>query len=158
MRNAANRCSTNTTPMPRGAWRAAQKSEIPFEDFARDKFIIGDKVSVKEEIARYHELLGVNHFIMRCQWPGLPVERTSGVDPAVGRDFRLNAGVLNPPCPGAVPASDRAPNRQIAILANAFDFRRRAARTLARRTNHSRFFAHLSAFFLRYSFYFRNIP
>ena len=42
----------------------------PFEEFARDKFIIGDKVSVKEEIARYHELLGVNHFIMRCQWPG----------------------------------------------------------------------------------------
>jgi alkanesulfonate monooxygenase SsuD/methylene tetrahydromethanopterin reductase-like flavin-dependent oxidoreductase (luciferase family) len=47
-----------------------------FADFARDKFIIGDKVSVKEEIQRYHELLGVNHFIMRCQWPGLPVERT----------------------------------------------------------------------------------
>jgi alkanesulfonate monooxygenase SsuD/methylene tetrahydromethanopterin reductase-like flavin-dependent oxidoreductase (luciferase family) len=53
-----------------------QKTETPFEEFARDKFIIGDKVSVKEEIARYHEILGVNHFIMRCQWPGLPVERT----------------------------------------------------------------------------------
>jgi hypothetical protein len=34
--------------------------------------IIGDKVSVKEEIARYREILGVDHFIMRCQWPGLP--------------------------------------------------------------------------------------
>ena len=50
--------------------------EIPFEDFARNKFIIGDKVAVKEEIARYREILGVNHFIMRCQWPGLPVEKT----------------------------------------------------------------------------------
>jgi hypothetical protein len=60
------------------AWglEGRQKSEMPFEDFARDKFIIGDKVSVKEEIARYHEILGVNHFIMRCQWPGLPVQRT----------------------------------------------------------------------------------
>jgi alkanesulfonate monooxygenase SsuD/methylene tetrahydromethanopterin reductase-like flavin-dependent oxidoreductase (luciferase family) len=46
-----------------------------FEDFARDRFIIGDKVSVKEEIARYRELLGVDHFIMRCQWPGLPQEQ-----------------------------------------------------------------------------------
>jgi alkanesulfonate monooxygenase SsuD/methylene tetrahydromethanopterin reductase-like flavin-dependent oxidoreductase (luciferase family) len=46
-----------------------------FEDFARDRFIIGDKVSVKEEIARFRELLGVDHFIMRCQWPGLPQER-----------------------------------------------------------------------------------
>ncbi len=53
-----------------------RQTETSFEDFARDKFIIGDKVAVKEEIARYHELLGVDHFIMRCQWPGLPVEKT----------------------------------------------------------------------------------
>ncbi len=46
-----------------------------FEDFARDRFIIGDKVSVKEDIARYRETLGVNHFIMRVQWPGLPQEQ-----------------------------------------------------------------------------------
>jgi alkanesulfonate monooxygenase SsuD/methylene tetrahydromethanopterin reductase-like flavin-dependent oxidoreductase (luciferase family) len=46
-----------------------------FEEFTRDRFIIGDKVSVKEEIARHRELLGVDHFIMRCQWPGLPQER-----------------------------------------------------------------------------------
>src|SRR5215472_3548278 len=46
-----------------------------FEEFARDRFIIGDKGSVKEEIERYRELLGVDHFIMRCQWPGLPREQ-----------------------------------------------------------------------------------
>jgi alkanesulfonate monooxygenase SsuD/methylene tetrahydromethanopterin reductase-like flavin-dependent oxidoreductase (luciferase family) len=46
-----------------------------FREFARDRFIIGDKVAVKEEIARYRELLGVDHFIMRCQWPGLPQEQ-----------------------------------------------------------------------------------
>jgi alkanesulfonate monooxygenase SsuD/methylene tetrahydromethanopterin reductase-like flavin-dependent oxidoreductase (luciferase family) len=63
------------------------KTELPFEDFARDKFIIGDKVSVKEEIARYHELLGVNHFIMRCQWPGLPVERTLASIKRLGEIF-----------------------------------------------------------------------
>ena len=40
-----------------------------FEDFARDRFIIGGKASVKEEITRYHEPLGVDHFIMCCQWP-----------------------------------------------------------------------------------------
>ena len=33
--------------------------------------IIGDKAFVKEEVQRYNELLGVNHFIMRVQWPGL---------------------------------------------------------------------------------------
>jgi alkanesulfonate monooxygenase SsuD/methylene tetrahydromethanopterin reductase-like flavin-dependent oxidoreductase (luciferase family) len=50
----------------------SRTTEGSFEDFARDRFIIGDKVSVREEIARYRELLGVDHFIMRCQWPGLP--------------------------------------------------------------------------------------
>jgi alkanesulfonate monooxygenase SsuD/methylene tetrahydromethanopterin reductase-like flavin-dependent oxidoreductase (luciferase family) len=43
----------------------------PFEDFVKDRFIIGDKAYVREEIQRYNELLGVNHFIMRVQWPGL---------------------------------------------------------------------------------------
>ncbi|HEY1932684.1 MAG TPA: LLM class flavin-dependent oxidoreductase [Acetobacteraceae bacterium] len=52
-----------------------RRTETTFEEFARDKFIIGDKVSVQEEIARYREILGVDHFIMRCQWPGLPQER-----------------------------------------------------------------------------------
>jgi alkanesulfonate monooxygenase SsuD/methylene tetrahydromethanopterin reductase-like flavin-dependent oxidoreductase (luciferase family) len=58
-----------------------------FADFARDRFIIGDKVSVKDEIARYRELLGVDHFIMRCQWPGLPQERVLGSIARLGEIF-----------------------------------------------------------------------
>jgi alkanesulfonate monooxygenase SsuD/methylene tetrahydromethanopterin reductase-like flavin-dependent oxidoreductase (luciferase family) len=49
----------------------AESFNQPFEVFVKDRFIIGDKVSVKDEIQRYGELLGVNHFIMRVQWPGL---------------------------------------------------------------------------------------
>ena len=64
--------------------RSAQGS---FEDFARDRFIIGDKVSVKEEIARYRELLGVDHFIVRCQWPGLPQERVLSSIQRIGEIF-----------------------------------------------------------------------
>jgi len=48
---------------------------MTFEEMARDRFIIGDKVSVKEEIARWREILGVNHFVMRVQWPGLGQEK-----------------------------------------------------------------------------------
>ena len=71
------------------AWglEGRKKEDIPFTEFARDKFIIGDKVAVKEEIARYHELLGVNHFIMRCQWPGLPVEKTLASIKRLGEIF-----------------------------------------------------------------------
>ncbi|SRR6266446_1012373 len=50
----------------------AESFDQPFEDLARDRFIIGEKSFVKEEVARYNELIGVNHFIMRVQWPGLP--------------------------------------------------------------------------------------
>lgn len=50
-------------------------SKMTFEEMARDRFIIGDKVSVKEEIARWKERLGVNHFGMRMQWPGLEQEK-----------------------------------------------------------------------------------
>ena len=48
---------------------------------------LGDKVSVKEEIARYRELMGVNHFIMRCQWPGLPQEQTLATIRRLGEIF-----------------------------------------------------------------------
>lgn len=64
-----------------------RRTETNFEDFARDKFIIGDKVSVKEEIARYRERLGVDHFIMRCNWPGLPQHRTLATIKRLGEIF-----------------------------------------------------------------------
>jgi alkanesulfonate monooxygenase SsuD/methylene tetrahydromethanopterin reductase-like flavin-dependent oxidoreductase (luciferase family) len=69
------------------AWGLEDRSSVSFEDFARDRFIIGDKSSVKEEIARYRELLGVDHFIMRCQWPGLPQEQVLGSIQRLGEIF-----------------------------------------------------------------------
>ncbi len=50
-------------------------AHMSFEEMARDRFIIGDKVAVKEEIERWRERLGVNHFVMRVQWPGLEQEK-----------------------------------------------------------------------------------
>jgi alkanesulfonate monooxygenase SsuD/methylene tetrahydromethanopterin reductase-like flavin-dependent oxidoreductase (luciferase family) len=58
------------------AWgMVSPTASMTFEQMARDRFIIGDRVSVKEEIARWRESLGVNHFVMRVQWPGLPQEQ-----------------------------------------------------------------------------------
>lgn len=65
----------------------AEMFGMPFEDYVRNRFIIGDAVSVKEEIARYREVLGVDHFIMRLQWPGLPQERVLGSIERLGRIF-----------------------------------------------------------------------
>ena len=60
---------------------------MSFEDFCKDRFIIGDKVSVKEEVAKYAELLGADHFIMRQQWPGLSQERVLHSIRALGEIF-----------------------------------------------------------------------
>jgi alkanesulfonate monooxygenase SsuD/methylene tetrahydromethanopterin reductase-like flavin-dependent oxidoreductase (luciferase family) len=62
-------------------------AKLSFEEFARDRFIIGDKESVKEEIARYRERLGVDHFIMRVQWPGLEQEKVLGSIRRLGEIF-----------------------------------------------------------------------
>jgi alkanesulfonate monooxygenase SsuD/methylene tetrahydromethanopterin reductase-like flavin-dependent oxidoreductase (luciferase family) len=55
--------------------QGAESFQQPFEDFAKDRFIIGDKAFVKDEIQRYSELLGVNHFLMRVQWSGVEQEK-----------------------------------------------------------------------------------
>jgi alkanesulfonate monooxygenase SsuD/methylene tetrahydromethanopterin reductase-like flavin-dependent oxidoreductase (luciferase family) len=60
------------------AGRRNTSAQGSFKNFARSRFVIGDKASVKEQIARYRELLGVDHFTMRCQWPELPQKRIRG--------------------------------------------------------------------------------
>jgi hypothetical protein len=67
--------------------KGAESFEQPFEEFVKDRFIIGDKAFVKDEIQRYHALLGVNHFIMRVQWPGLEQTRALKTISALGEIF-----------------------------------------------------------------------
>lgn len=42
-----------------------------FDDFCRDRFLIGDAGRVAEDIRRFGETLGTDHLILRAQWPGL---------------------------------------------------------------------------------------
>jgi alkanesulfonate monooxygenase SsuD/methylene tetrahydromethanopterin reductase-like flavin-dependent oxidoreductase (luciferase family) len=65
----------------------AESFAQPFEEFVKDRFIIGDKAFVKDEIQRYHALLGVNHFIMRVQWPGLEQAKALNTITALGEIF-----------------------------------------------------------------------
>ena len=67
--------------------RDSESFEQPFEEFAKDRFIIGDAAFVKDEIARYRDLLGVNHFLMRVQWPGLEQDKVLRTIAALGRIF-----------------------------------------------------------------------
>lgn len=74
-----------------------EKFNQPFEQFIKDRHIIGDPAFVREEILRYQEDLGVNHFILRVHWPGLDQS-------LVMRSLGLLADQVLPALPGAVPA------------------------------------------------------
>jgi alkanesulfonate monooxygenase SsuD/methylene tetrahydromethanopterin reductase-like flavin-dependent oxidoreductase (luciferase family) len=55
---------------------SSEGASASIEEFAKDRFFIGDKEAVKDQILRYNEELGINHFIMRVQWPGHDHETT----------------------------------------------------------------------------------
>ena len=49
-----------------------ERLEAPYEDLVRDRFIVGSPDDCAAEIERYRERVGVNHFLLRVQWPGMP--------------------------------------------------------------------------------------
>ncbi|HKW95577.1 MAG TPA: LLM class flavin-dependent oxidoreductase [Methylomirabilota bacterium] len=54
---------------------AGETFTLDFDELARDRFVLGDPVRVREEIARYAERLGVTTMIFRLQWPGMEQAR-----------------------------------------------------------------------------------
>ena len=71
---------------------------VPYQDLARDRFLLGSPADVAQEIKRYEDRLGVNQLIFRMQWPGMEhaklmremfVKLLGGVKPGIelmGRD------------------------------------------------------------------------
>ena len=45
---------------------------VPYQDLAKDRFLLGSPADIVSEFHRYAEELGVNHMICRMQWPGMP--------------------------------------------------------------------------------------
>jgi alkanesulfonate monooxygenase SsuD/methylene tetrahydromethanopterin reductase-like flavin-dependent oxidoreductase (luciferase family) len=54
-------------PMPK-----EERLVVPYEELVRDRFIIGTPEQCRAEMERYERALGVNHFLLRLQWPGMP--------------------------------------------------------------------------------------
>jgi alkanesulfonate monooxygenase SsuD/methylene tetrahydromethanopterin reductase-like flavin-dependent oxidoreductase (luciferase family) len=60
---------------------------VPFDDLARDRFILGPPEECRNDIERHARTLGVNHFIFRVQWPGLSQEDAIGQIERLGREL-----------------------------------------------------------------------
>jgi alkanesulfonate monooxygenase SsuD/methylene tetrahydromethanopterin reductase-like flavin-dependent oxidoreductase (luciferase family) len=49
--------------------------DLPFDELRDQRFIIGDPDDCVEQLLRYHERLGANHFLLRVQWAGMPQDQ-----------------------------------------------------------------------------------
>lgn len=45
--------------------------ETKFDEFSAAHFLVGDAVEVRDQLQRYAETTGSDHFVMRIHWPGL---------------------------------------------------------------------------------------
>ena len=59
---------------------------VPYQDLARDRFLLGSPEDVVGEIRRYEQDLGVNYLIFRMQWPGMSQEQTLRQIELLGRE------------------------------------------------------------------------
>ena len=59
---------------------------VPYQDLARDRFLLGSPEDVVGEIRRYERELGVNYLIFRMQWPGMSQEQTLRQIDLLGRE------------------------------------------------------------------------
>ncbi len=57
---------------------------VSFDELAKDRFILGSVEEVVEQIDAQHRRLGVDHFIFRIWWPGMPVEHAYRVVELLG--------------------------------------------------------------------------
>jgi alkanesulfonate monooxygenase SsuD/methylene tetrahydromethanopterin reductase-like flavin-dependent oxidoreductase (luciferase family) len=69
-------------PMPK-----EESLSVPFDDLARDRFIVGNAEECRVDIERHARTLGVNHFIFRLQWPGMPQEDAMAQIARLGREI-----------------------------------------------------------------------
>jgi alkanesulfonate monooxygenase SsuD/methylene tetrahydromethanopterin reductase-like flavin-dependent oxidoreductase (luciferase family) len=63
----------------------ADRIDVPFEQVLEGRFILGSPAECVAEVTRYRHI-GVQELILRCQWPGLPVERALQAIQRFGRD------------------------------------------------------------------------
>ncbi len=63
-----------------------QSFSVPYQELAKDRFLLGSPDDIVSEFRRYAEELGVNHMICRMQWPGMPQEQVLKQINLLGRE------------------------------------------------------------------------
>ena len=63
----------------------ADRIDVGFEQVLPGRFILGSPEECVAEVERYRDL-GVHELIVRCQWPGMPIDATLAAIRRFGRD------------------------------------------------------------------------
>jgi alkanesulfonate monooxygenase SsuD/methylene tetrahydromethanopterin reductase-like flavin-dependent oxidoreductase (luciferase family) len=91
-RDAAHARDTSRGPLllkyqAYASWGQGAKRDLSatFDDFASDRFLIGDVEQVKDGILRYAEIARTDHILLRMQWPGLTYQEALGNIERIGR-------------------------------------------------------------------------
>ena len=69
---------------------------VPYQDLARDRFLLGSPNDVVQEMLRYRDELGVNYLIFRMQWPGMGQEQALRQIELMARDVLPRVKQSNP--------------------------------------------------------------
>ena len=59
---------------------------VPYQDLARDRFLLGSPDDVAQEMLRYRDELGINYLIFRMQWPGMELAQALQQIELMGRE------------------------------------------------------------------------
>ena len=49
---------------------------MPYDELARSRFVVGSPEDCIEQLLPWQNELGVNHFIFRTNWAGMPIEHS----------------------------------------------------------------------------------
>ncbi len=63
-----------------------QSFSVPYQELAKDRFLLGSPDDVVSELKRYARELGVNYMIFRMQWPGMPQDQVLKQIELLGRE------------------------------------------------------------------------
>jgi alkanesulfonate monooxygenase SsuD/methylene tetrahydromethanopterin reductase-like flavin-dependent oxidoreductase (luciferase family) len=59
---------------------------VPYEELARQRFIVGSPQDCVRALRQWRDELGVDHFVLRTQWAGMPVEHAVESVELLGRE------------------------------------------------------------------------
>ena len=81
-----------------------ERLDLPLEELAQNRFVIGSPEDCYEQLRPWWEQLGVTHFVFRTHFVGMPISHALHSMRMITRDLLPALREVRPPPPGGLPA------------------------------------------------------